>query len=142
MEIFSFGDRIKEIRKRAELTQKEFAQKLGTSQGYVSEVERGDKLPGCDFLQSLRRYFWVDLNLLLSEGGQSQEPTISETAQSYEPTEKETRLLAAFTQLDDVRQNRIIFAAEDAALAFDRIRGKENEGSGWKESRSERKSVG
>ena len=39
------GDRVKELRKKKRLTQEQFAEKIGVSVQYVSEIERGISMP-------------------------------------------------------------------------------------------------
>lgn len=66
IEIPMIGERLKQIRINNNLTQQVFAARLGTSSGFISEIESGKKLPGSDFLISLRREFSVDLNMFLT----------------------------------------------------------------------------
>ena len=39
------GDRVKDLRKKKRLTQERFAEKIGVSVQYVSEIERGISMP-------------------------------------------------------------------------------------------------
>lgn len=39
------GDRVKDLRKKKRLTQEQFAEKIGVSVQYVSEIERGISMP-------------------------------------------------------------------------------------------------
>jgi transcriptional regulator with XRE-family HTH domain len=59
------GERLKLLRKKKQLSQKELAAILGTSQGYVCDIELNKKQPGSDFLISLKRFIDVDLNWFL-----------------------------------------------------------------------------
>ena len=66
------GERLKEFRNGKCLSQKAFASLLSTSSGYISEIEQGKKMPGGEFLISLKREFGVDLDLewfLMGESG-------------------------------------------------------------------------
>jgi transcriptional regulator with XRE-family HTH domain len=66
MEIFN---RIKEIRKSLNLTQSKFADLLNVSNGFISEIESGNKKPGYDILISLKKEFNININwLLIGEG--------------------------------------------------------------------------
>ncbi len=60
------NERIKKIRKDKSMTLKTFATALGTSPGFVSEIENGLKMPGYELLLSLKRIYDVDLNWLLT----------------------------------------------------------------------------
>jgi transcriptional regulator with XRE-family HTH domain len=63
------GERLKWVRKDKGLTQKAFSEPLGTSSGYISEVEQGKKTPGSDFLVSLSRVWGVGIDWLLTGVG-------------------------------------------------------------------------
>lgn len=65
------GDRLKQIRKEKNLSQKAFADPLSTSSGYISEVEQGKKAPGSDFLTSLSRVYGVSIDWLLTGAGEA-----------------------------------------------------------------------
>lgn len=52
-------NRIKEIRKRAKLTQAAFGEKLGISQNYVWMMESGDREPGDRTIRDICREFGV-----------------------------------------------------------------------------------
>ncbi len=63
------GKRLKILREKLGLSQSEFAKKIGTSQGYLSELERNLKKPGSDLLLSLKRLFNVSTDWLLTGEG-------------------------------------------------------------------------
>lgn len=62
----TLGTRLNQIRKDKGLSQQALAAMLNTSSGYISEIEQGKKMPGSEFLLSLRRVFGVDLNWFLA----------------------------------------------------------------------------
>lgn len=64
------GERLKLLREARDRNQKDFAGLLDTSSGYISELENNKKLPGSEFLLSLKRVFpHLNLNwFLLGEG--------------------------------------------------------------------------
>lgn len=63
------GDRIKEIRKINNLTQADFANVLGTSTPYISEIEANKYIPGGEFFHSLNQIYKVNINWLLTGEG-------------------------------------------------------------------------
>ncbi|MDQ1351686.1 MAG: hypothetical protein QG657_1991 [Acidobacteriota bacterium] len=65
-----FGQRVKEIRKTLRLSQKEFAESLGISGTFVSEVESGKYKPCYDFFYNMMEHFNVNLHYLLSGQGE------------------------------------------------------------------------
>jgi transcriptional regulator with XRE-family HTH domain len=75
------GERLKWIRKEKGLTQKAFSEPLGTSSGYISEVEQGKKTPGSDFLVSLSRVWGVCIDWLLTGEGEPYQTTVAKESQ-------------------------------------------------------------
>jgi len=59
------GKKLKKIRLKVDLTQKELAKKMKVTQGYISKIENGATMPTVDFLLKIRNKFDVDLNSLL-----------------------------------------------------------------------------
>jgi transcriptional regulator with XRE-family HTH domain len=58
------GRRIRELR-GFDITQKEFARRIGVSQGYLSSIERGKKEIGAEILLRISREFAKSLEWLL-----------------------------------------------------------------------------
>jgi len=63
----NLGEKVRYIRKSHELNQKEFALRIGVSQGTLSDIERGVCLPSCETIIALRNRFHCDLNWLLAD---------------------------------------------------------------------------
>ena len=63
------GDRLKQIRKEKGLTQQALAAVLGTSASYVSDIEKGKKMPGSEFLITLKRNLGLNIDWLLAGEG-------------------------------------------------------------------------
>jgi transcriptional regulator with XRE-family HTH domain len=59
------GRRIRELR-GFDMTQAEFARRIGVTQGYLSEVERGHKEPGAAVLLAISREFGKSVDWLLT----------------------------------------------------------------------------
>lgn len=62
----SLGERIRQLRQKHKLSQQDFAKNLEVSQSFLSDVERDLKMPGGDFLLSLKRSFNVSIDWLLA----------------------------------------------------------------------------
>lgn len=60
------GRRVQQVRADAQLNQREFASRLGTSSGGVSQIESGKTMPGGDFLLRIHREFGADVTWLLT----------------------------------------------------------------------------
>lgn len=55
------GERVAELRKGAEMTQEELAQKAGVSNGMIGQIERGTKTVSVQLAKSLAKIFGVDV---------------------------------------------------------------------------------
>ena len=64
------NNRLKLLRKNLGLTQAEFAEKLGITPTYLSEIERGNRHPAYQFFLALINEFGVNLNWLFTERGE------------------------------------------------------------------------
>jgi transcriptional regulator with XRE-family HTH domain len=60
----AIGKRIRELR-GFEMTQAEFASRIGVAQSYLSALERGEKEPGAAVLLSISREFGKSVDWLL-----------------------------------------------------------------------------
>ena len=63
------GNRLAKVCAREGLNQSEFALRIGVSPGFVSDILRGNKRPGCEFLASLRQSLGVSIDWLLTGKG-------------------------------------------------------------------------
>ena len=109
------GNRFKLIRKEKNLTQKVFAETLSISPGYVSEIEKGKKIPGGEVLSSLKRIFQVDINWLLDGTGkmfltENSNSALSEEHQllinSYDAASEDARNFALKGLQDSAEKSR------------------------------------
>lgn len=64
-----FGDRFTALMSTLGLSQNDIAAQLEVSQGFVSDVARGNKKPGAEFLLKLRGAYGVNVNWLLDGRG-------------------------------------------------------------------------
>ncbi len=68
-ELIVFGRRLKDIRRKLDIPQKDFAEKLEMSGSFLSEVEKGKAKPGYEFLKSLIIKFNINLLYLFTGEG-------------------------------------------------------------------------
>lgn len=87
----SIGERLKYIRKMQDMNQQQFSNRIGISQGRLSELELGKTFPSTDTLISLRSKFKVDLNWLLLG---------NDKTNSYESMSKEIEFLLSKLSVD------------------------------------------
>lgn len=64
-DLVALGERVRELRKQAGLTQEELAARASLSANYVGEVERGERNPGAKALFAIARGLSVSAALLL-----------------------------------------------------------------------------
>lgn len=93
----TFGKRLKEFRKRANLTQKEAAMKIGVSEQALSKWENGVCLPDVYNLKLLARVLSVSVDCLLDTENETEEKvieTIKVGGAVFEIVEKPETILA------------------------------------------------
>jgi transcriptional regulator with XRE-family HTH domain len=64
----SVGDRIGELRRERGMSQEALAHAAGTSAGYISQIERGERLPGCQLIMRIAAALTVEPGRLLDRG--------------------------------------------------------------------------
>ena len=63
-----FGEKLRTLRVRHNMTLKELANELGlTAHGYISELEAGKKMPTAEFVLNVARLFDVTTDELLKD---------------------------------------------------------------------------
>lgn len=62
----TLGERVRQLRAQHRLSQHEFAESIGISQSFLSDIERDLKIPGGETLLSLKRSFSVSLDWLIA----------------------------------------------------------------------------
>ena len=65
IDLHAIGRRIRELR-GFEMTQAEFASRIGVAQSYLSALERGEKEPGAAVLLAISREFAKSVDWLLT----------------------------------------------------------------------------
>jgi len=116
-----FGKRIKEFRKRINLSQKETAMKIGVSEQALSKWENGECLPDVYHLKLLARVFKVSVDCLLdteNEGSEKVVEVIKVGGAIFELVEKpETILAGKIIYAKDFSDISDFYSAIDAAAA-------------------------
>ena len=65
IDLIAIGRRIRELR-GFDMTQAEFARRIGAAQSYLSALERGEKEPGPAILLAIKREFGKSVDWLLT----------------------------------------------------------------------------
>jgi len=68
------GERIKEIRKNAGLTQSEFGERIGFHKNQVYYVEVGESIPSDDYLAAVSREFRISYSWLRTGAADERDP--------------------------------------------------------------------
>ena len=103
------GDKFKLIRQTNGLNQKTFAERIGISQGTLSDIERGICQPSCDTLKALHVVFKCDLNWLLEDDSEMN-PSSETFATQISPME--AKLLNILRSIHPEDQAELIEIAE------------------------------
>jgi transcriptional regulator with XRE-family HTH domain len=109
-ETSDFGRRLVEIRKARGITQVELAERIGTTQSFVSKYERGDLRLHGDLIVKLAAALSVSTDELL--GFEGKEPSVR-------PTVKDRRLWRRITSIDKLskRDRAALVRTIDAFLS-------------------------
>ncbi len=62
-----FGKKLRTLRQRRSLTLRQFADKIGVSNGYISRMETGHKIPNIAMLLKIADFFEADINQLVRD---------------------------------------------------------------------------
>lgn len=62
-----FGEKLRQLRMHQKLTMQTLAAQLGTSSGYISNVENGKVTPNIDFAVKVAQFFNVSTDQLLRD---------------------------------------------------------------------------
>ena len=71
------GKNLRILRKNKNLSMQKLAEKIGSSTGYISDVENGNAVPGGGFIYSLKRALEVDLNAFFTPEGEEAKTDLS-----------------------------------------------------------------
>jgi transcriptional regulator with XRE-family HTH domain len=111
----NIGERIKELRKRRNISQADLAKEICVSSGNVGDWERGRAKPGADALVALMNYFKVSGDYLLT--GKEDKPP-QDSSDVLQLTSEELIMIKQFRKLDDRdRQD----ARENIEMKYSRI---------------------
>lgn len=76
MDYHKLGDRIREERKKLNLSQTKLSEKIGVSDTYLGAIERGEKSLTLDTLEKISKVFGVSIDYLLSDSIESTDQNI------------------------------------------------------------------
>ncbi|MBR3723437.1 MAG: helix-turn-helix transcriptional regulator [Selenomonadaceae bacterium] len=117
------GERIKKARKELNLTQQEFADKLGTTQNNIARYESNRVNPSAAVITSICRTFHISEEWLKNGKGEmfvdTDNSALSELASEYNLSDKQKAVITAFLKLTDEQKNAIIEAINTAAAELE-----------------------
>jgi transcriptional regulator with XRE-family HTH domain len=97
------NDLVREARKRARLTQRELAEKAGTTQSAIARLESGRTRPAYDEVLRLVRLCGMDLDVMLVERDDSDWAQAQRLA-SLTPHERVERAMSVAAQMRAIRR--------------------------------------
>ena len=103
MEDMGIGQRMQRLREEDGMTQEEMGEKLGVSQGTVSQWERGKRVPGGEAVKAMAELFDTTADFILGIVDEE----IKLVPYFRELKEEEELLMQAYAQLTG-RQKRIV----------------------------------
>ena len=99
------NNRIKEIRRKAELTQTQFGERIGLQQNSIARIEAGTRVPSEAVIKAICREFQIRLEWLMHGEGPMNVPTASkmldEVARRYSESRTFRAILDVYAELDD-----------------------------------------
>lgn len=103
--------RIKEIRRKAKLTQIQFGERIGLKQNSIAQIEAGTRTPSDAVIKAICREFHIRPEWLVNGEGPMAAPTNSRTldtvARRYSSSTTFRAMLDAYAQLDEAGQAAI-----------------------------------
>lgn len=102
--VSSIGQRIRTVRKSNKLSQVEFANMVGVSQGTLSELEQDKYKPSLDTVIAMKEWFKIDTDWLIFDDDNKEKINIFNL--SIEPLELD--LLTNFRELNEKDKDEII----------------------------------
>lgn len=124
------GERIKEIRKFFNLTQQEFADRIGVKRNTVATYEMGRSAPSDSALSLICREFNINEKWLRTGNGKMLNPDskseLSALAKKYDLSDKAYVLVEKFLNLKKEQRNVLIDFIKDVATGFAEMDSKSN----------------
>jgi transcriptional regulator with XRE-family HTH domain len=78
-----FGERLKDLRLKNEMTQEELGKIVGMKKSNISKYERGDLEPGLETVKIFAEYFKVPVDYLLGRITSPSSPSLKEAPNQY-----------------------------------------------------------
>ena len=103
----SFKDRLIDLRKQNNLSQKDLAKKTGLTQAAISLWERGERLPNAQTILPLSQYFNVSVDYLLGNADDFGNIQYAEPKDELTPDER--NLLVEYRKMTPQRKGELIF---------------------------------
>ena len=99
------NNRIKEIRRKAELTQTQFGERIGLQQNSIARIEAGTRVPSEVVIKAICREFHIRPEWLMHGEGPMTVPTtcktLDEVAHRYSESRTFRAILDVYAELDD-----------------------------------------
>ena len=103
------GRQIRLLRNQHDITQKDFAEKINSSQNYLSDVETGKKRPSLDYYITIANFFKVSLDYIFQDSLDMKKNVIIDNVilkMSYMNDEDQKFVLRLIESLEEYKQSK------------------------------------
>ena len=103
------GRQIRLLRNQHDITQKDFAEKINSSQNYLSDVETGKKRPSLDYYITIANFFKVSLDYIFQDSLDMKKNVIIDNVilkMSYMDDEEQKLALKLIESVEDYAQSK------------------------------------
>ncbi len=104
----TIGERIRDCRKKAGLSQKELGKKLNVSQQHIAQYESEKRMPKLETLQKIASALEVDINRLLGNEQFPFEPELRETYVNFDNKERHHLLIHHYDEMGRIGRDSLI----------------------------------
>lgn len=100
-------DRIKELRKHAGLTQKEFGQLFGLAKNTISQYENGSHAPNDDIKIAIANHFHISMDYLMGKTNNPETDSSTPSVFASQITNAGIKAIHAYAALSPKNQKRV-----------------------------------
>ena len=103
------GRQIRLLRNQHDITQKDFAEKINSSQNYLSDVETGKKRPSLDYYITIANFFKVSLDYIFQDSLDMKKNVIIDNVilkMSYMDDEEQKLALKLIESVEDYARSK------------------------------------
>ena len=104
----NIGERIRDYRKKAGLSQKELGKKLDVSQQHIAQYENGKRMPKLDTLKKIANALEIDINDLLENDIFPFDPDLRETYVNFDNNARHHLLIHHYNEMGRIGRDALL----------------------------------